>query len=98
MVKGIIGYQVLSYQDVEPIFMQLRLHALQYPGFVNSEDLLGEKDSSVVVTISTWDRTEDWKEWENSKIRQQLYHEAEDILEDKPREQMYRILETQRWI
>ena len=62
-----------------------------------SENLLGEKDSSVVVTICTWDRAEDWKEWENSRIREQLYNEAEAILEDKPQIQMYRVVATQRW-
>jgi hypothetical protein len=28
MIRGIIGYQVLSYKDVEPVFMQLRSHAM----------------------------------------------------------------------
>ncbi len=71
---------------------------MQYPGFVDSENLLGEKDSSVVVTISTWERAEDWREWENSRIRKQLYQEAKEILEDEPQVQMYRIVATNRWV
>ena len=84
--------------DIEPILLKIRTQAMQYPGFVDSENLLGEKDSSVVVTISTWERSEDWREWENSIIRQQLYHEAEEILEDEPQVQMYRIVATRRWV
>ena len=71
---------------------------MQYSGFVDSESLLGEKDPSVVVTISTWERAEDWREWENSKIRQQLYNEAKEVLEDEPQAQMYRIVATRRWV
>lgn len=71
---------------------------MQYPGFVGSESLLGEKDASVVVSISTWERVEDWREWENSKIRQQLYNEAKEVLEDEPQVQMYRIVATNRWV
>jgi hypothetical protein len=53
MIKGIIGYKVLSYKDVEPILMQLRSHAMQYPGFVGAENLVSEEDFSVVIMIST---------------------------------------------
>lgn len=84
--------------DIEPILLKLRTQAMQYPGFVDSENLLGEKDSSVVVTISTWERAEDWREWENSRIRKQLYQEAKEILEDEPQVQMYRIVATNRWV
>ena len=71
---------------------------MQFPGFVDSENLLGEKDNSIVVTISTWERPEDWKDWEDSNIRKQLYREAGEVLEDDPQIQMYRIVGTHRWV
>ena len=98
MVRIITGHKARSGADIEPMLLKLRTQAAQYPGFVDSENLLGEKDSSIVVTISTWERAENWREWENSKIREQLYQDIEEILDDKPRVQMYRILETQRWV
>ena len=98
MVRVIMGHKAKAGVDIEPILLKLGTQARQYPGFVDSENLLGEKDSSVVVTISTWKKAEDWKEWENSGIRQQLYQDVEEILEDKPRVQMYRIVEKQRWV
>lgn len=98
MIRVIMGHKAKSGVDIGPILLKLRNQAAQYPGFVDAEDLLGEKDSSVVVTISTWKRAEDWKEWENSQIRKQLYQDVEEILEDKPRVQMYRTLETKRWV
>ena len=40
MIKGVIGYKVLSYKDVEPILMKLRSYAMQFPGFVGAENLV----------------------------------------------------------
>ena len=68
MIKGIIGYKVLQYKDLEPILMKLRSHAMQYPGFVGAENLLGEEDLSVVMMISTWETLENWRTWAESKI------------------------------
>jgi len=98
MVRVIMGHKAKSGVDMEPILLKLSNQERQYPGFINSENLLSERDNSIVVTISTWEKAEDWKEWESSQIRQQLYHDAETILDDKPRVQMYRIIETQRWV
>ena len=36
MIKGIIGYKMLNYKEVEPIFIQLRLHAMQSQGFISA--------------------------------------------------------------
>ncbi len=65
MVRVITGHKAKVGADIEPILLRLRTQARQYPGFVDSEDLIGEKDSSIVVTLSTWEKDSDWKEWEN---------------------------------
>ena len=96
MVKVIIGHKVKTGADIEPLLLKFRALAREYPGFVNSEDLISEKDGNVVVTISTWDKDSDWKECENSIIRQQLYQDVYEIMEDKPRIQMYRVPEVRR--
>ena len=58
MIKGIIGYKVLRYEDLAPILMKLRSHAMQYPGFVGAENLVSEEDLSVVMMTTTWQTTE----------------------------------------
>jgi hypothetical protein len=52
MIKGIIGYKVVSYKDVEPILMKLRSHAMQYPGFVSAENLVSDKDNERFASTS----------------------------------------------
>jgi len=97
MIKGVVGYKVKSYKDLEPVLMKLRSHAMQYPGFLSAESLVSEVDSSVVVMISTWETIENWKIWVQSRITQDLLRQAEAFLKDKPRITAYRIISTVDW-
>jgi antibiotic biosynthesis monooxygenase (ABM) superfamily enzyme len=90
MIKGIIGYKVLSYKDVEPILMQLRSHAMQYPGFVG-------EDLSVVIMISTWDTIENWKTWVSSRRTQDLLKQAKSVVMGTARLTAYRSMPTVEW-
>lgn len=97
MIKVFIGHKVKEDADIQPILLKLRSHAMQYPGFVGAENLLGEKDISIVILVSTWEKTEDWRLWEKSKIRAELYRQAEALLEEEPKVTIYRIVSAQRW-
>lgn len=97
MIKVVIGHKVKKGADIQPILMKLRSHAMQYPGYVGAENLLGEQDTSIVVLISTWEKAEDWRIWEKSKIRAELYQQAETILEEEPKVTVYRVVSAQRW-
>ena len=97
MIKGIIGYKVLSYKDVEPILMQLRSHAMQYPGFVSAENLVSEEDFSVVVMISTWETIESWRTWAESRITKDLLRQAKAVVMGAARITAYRTMPTVAW-
>jgi len=97
MIKVVVGHKVKKGADIQPILLKLRSHAMQYPGYVSAENLLGEKDISIVVLIITWEKAENWKLWEKSKIRAELYRQAETLLEEEPKITTYRIVPTQRW-
>lgn len=97
MIKGVVGYKVKSYKDLEPILMKLRSHAMQYPGFVSAENLASEVDSSVVVMMSTWETSENWRAWVKSRITQDLLRQGEAFLKEKHRITAYRIMPTVEW-
>jgi len=97
MIKGVIGYKVLSYKDVEPILMQLRSHAMQYPGFVSAENLVSEEDFSVVVMISTWETIESWRTWAESRITKDLLRQAKAVVMGAARITAYRTMPTVKW-
>ncbi len=94
MIKGIIGYEVLDYKDVEPILMQLRSYAMQYPGFVDAEFLVSEGDESVGVMISTWETMENWRTWVGSKGTLALLRRARTAVTGTPRITAYRTMPT----
>ena len=97
MIKGIIGYKVLSYKDVEPILMQLRSHAMQYPGFVGAENLVSEEDLSVVLMMSTWETIENWRIWVESSRTRDLLRQAKAVVMGTARVTAYRTMPTVEW-
>ena len=97
MIKGIIGYKVLSYKDVEPILMQLRSHAMQYPGFVGAENLVSEEDLSVVLMMSTWETIENWRTWVESSRTRDLLRQAKAVVMGTARVTVYRTMPTVKW-
>jgi len=97
MIKGIIGYKVLRYKDVEPILMKLRSHAMQYPGFVSAENLVSEEDLSVVMMITTWETIETWRGWTESKITKDLLQQAKEVAMGTARLTAYRTMPTTEW-
>lgn len=97
MIKGVIGYKVKNYKDIEPILMKLRSHAMQYPGFVSAENLVSDVDSSIVVMMSTWETTDNWRTWVKSRITQDLLRHDKGLAMEKPRVTAYRIMPTAEW-
>jgi len=97
VIKGIIGYEVLDYKNVEPILMQLRSYAMQYPGFVDAEFLVSEGDESIGVMISTWETMENWRTWVGSKGTIALLRRARTAVTGTPRITAYRTMPTVEW-
>jgi heme-degrading monooxygenase HmoA len=100
MIKGIIGYKVLNYKEVEPIFMQLRLHAIQSQGFISAENLVSNENLSVVVMISTWETIENWRTWAESRITKDLLQQlqqAKAVVLGAYRLTAYKTMPTVEW-
>jgi antibiotic biosynthesis monooxygenase (ABM) superfamily enzyme len=97
MIKGIIGYKVGNYKDIEGMLMKLRSHAMQYPGFVSAENLVSDADSTVVIMISTWQNTDNWRAWLKSRITQDLIRPDKELAKDQPRTTVYRVMPTAEW-
>ena len=97
MIRVIIGYRVKKDADIQQMLFRLRSYAMTFPGFIGAENLVSEQDRSIVAMIQTWDKLEDWKAWEPSKIRQSILKEASALLEEPPRVTIYRIAPSAGW-
>jgi heme-degrading monooxygenase HmoA len=47
--------------------------------------------------VSTWENIEAWRQWEKSKLRQDILRQAAPLLIDEPRVTTYTIIPTIRW-
>ena len=97
MIKGVIGYKVLDYNDIEPISMKLRSYAMQFPGFVGAENLVSEEDYSVVIMISTWETMENWTTWVDSRITKDLLKQAKEVVVGSARVTAHKTMPTVEW-
>ncbi|OGO06169.1 MAG: hypothetical protein A2Z76_03070 [Chloroflexi bacterium RBG_13_56_8b] len=78
--------------------LKLREHAMSYPGYVGAENLVSDKDPSIVAIITTWDSVEQWRDWQESRMRGEIMKEAEPLLEEELRVSVYRVISTVRWV
>ena len=98
MLKVIVGYKMKPNKDVLPMLLKLRSHAMTYPGYVGAENLINDKDTSIVAIITTWEDIEFWRDWENSRTRRAIIDEYRDSLAEKPKVTIYRLISTQKWM
>jgi heme-degrading monooxygenase HmoA len=98
VIKVINGYKLKPGADLQPVLLKLREHAMSYPGYVGAENLVSDRDPSIVAIITTWDSVEQWREWQDSKMREEIMKGAEGLLEEELRVSVYRVIPTVRWV
>jgi heme-degrading monooxygenase HmoA len=98
VIKVINGYKLKQGADLQPVLLKLREHAMSYPGYVGAENLVSDKDPSIVAIITTWDSVEQWRDWQGSRMRGEIMKEAEPLLEEELRVSVYRVIPTVRWV
>jgi antibiotic biosynthesis monooxygenase (ABM) superfamily enzyme len=97
MIKVIEGYDLKKGADIQPLFLKLRSCAMTFPGFISAEHIRSVKGTSIAALLYDWERIENWKAWEISKLRQQLLQEAEELVVSKPRITIYEVIPTSAW-
>jgi heme-degrading monooxygenase HmoA len=97
MIKVIIGYRMKEGADILPMLMKLRSHAMTYPGYIGAENLMNNKDVSIVAIITTWEDVEYFRDWEKSRARRAIMKEFKKILAEEPKVTVYRMIPTKRW-
>ena len=97
MVAVIVGYRLKPGTDIQPIFMELRSNAITYRGFVQALNVIASGDKTIAAIIYSWERIEDWREWENSSARKEILNKADELLLEQPRVTVYRVMPTTAW-
>jgi len=78
-----------NVSEIVRLLRQLRVRAMQQPGYISGETLHAVDDHNHYLVISTWESLKDWEAWFNSAERQELHHELEKLLEIPARTRVY---------
>ena len=63
------------------LLRQLRVLAMQQPGYISGETLHGVDDPNYYLVISAWESLRQWQDWFNNPERQKLSAEIDSYLE-----------------
>ena len=63
-----------------PLFREMRSMANQQPGYITGETLRHLDKPEEFIVISTWQSSEDWKNWLQSKEREEVQDKIDELL------------------
>ncbi len=76
-------------KELIPLFRQIRSHAIQQPGYISGETLKRLDKPGQFLIISTWQSSDDWEKWLNSKERNDLQDKIDGLLGGKTDYEIY---------
>ena len=63
-----------------PLFRQMRASATNQAGYITGETLRSLENPEEFMVISTWQSSEDWKKWLQSKERNEIQSKIDQLL------------------
>ncbi|MEE9537292.1 MAG: antibiotic biosynthesis monooxygenase family protein [Desulfobacterales bacterium] len=66
-----------------PLFREMRTLANEQPGYITGETMKNLEKPDEFLVISTWETSDDWKQWEQSDERQQIQSKIDALLGGK---------------
>jgi heme-degrading monooxygenase HmoA len=65
------------------LFREMRTLANEQPGYITGETMRNLEKPDEFLVISTWETSDDWKQWEQSDERQQIQSKIDALLGGK---------------
>ncbi len=65
------------------LFREMRALATAQTGYISGETMKSLDEPDVYLVISTWQSVEDWNSWLNSKARQKIQTQIDELLGGK---------------
>jgi heme-degrading monooxygenase HmoA len=63
-----------------PLFRKMRTLANEQPGYITGETMRNLEKPDEFLVISTWETSDDWKQWVQSNERQQIQGQIDALL------------------
>ena len=91
MVKVILERTIKGKNvgEIARLLRQMRVKALQQPGYVSGETLHALDDPNLYLVISTWESMSHWQAWVENPDRQKLQGELDAYLESPTKTRVF---------
>jgi heme-degrading monooxygenase HmoA len=91
MVKILLERDIKGRHVAEIVrrLRQLRVMAMQQPGYIGGETLHAVDDPNHYLVISSWETLNHWQNWFNHRERQKLQTELDGYLESPTTMRVY---------
>ena len=76
-------------KEVVPLILQLRILAMNQPGYISGETLCDIENPGDCLVISSWERVEDWNAWVSSPERKSVDQKIETLTGEKAEYHIY---------
>jgi heme oxygenase (mycobilin-producing) len=83
MIRVVLEHRTKDAENARQLVEGIRLvraEARKKHGFINGDTLVDVDDPCHVVVLSSWQTQEDWKAWDESRIRKSMLPLIEDHL------------------
>ena len=70
-------------REMIPLFKQMRVQANNQPGYISGETMRSLDNPDEFLVISTWETSDDWKNWVNSADRREVQAKIDALLGGK---------------
>jgi heme-degrading monooxygenase HmoA len=87
MVKVVLERSIRGRNvgEIVRLLRQLRVRAMQQPGYISGETLHAVDDPNFYLVISTWESLDHWQAWFKNPERQKLSAQIDANLESPTR-------------
>jgi heme-degrading monooxygenase HmoA len=91
VVKIIIDRKVKKGKESEffELLKELRSKAVSSKGYISGETLRALSDPRNYIVVSTWQSTEDWKNWEEGPERRKIQAKIEKLMVRPTKREIY---------
>ncbi len=72
-----------------PLFREMRVQANNQPGYISGETLRNLDNPDEFLVISTWESSNDWKNWVQSKERKEVQDKIDELLGGKTQYEIF---------
>lgn len=91
MVKVILERSITGKNvgEISRLLRQMRVIALQQPGYISGETLHAVDDPNLYLVISTWESLDHWQAWFQHPERRKLQEEVDAYLDSPTLVKLY---------